>query len=104
MSPLAWLALFDVLQRMNDRAAFEKVALQYVVLFERSAPAWEEGLTTTASTKTLAGGDIPVTGKLSAASASQLDGLKRAIAKKIPHARLDLASGNRFSGLGARWL
>jgi hypothetical protein len=25
----------------NDRAAFEKVALQYVVQFERSAPAWE---------------------------------------------------------------
>src|SRR6478735_10698850 len=44
-SPLAWLALFDVLQRANDRAAFEQTALQYVVQFERSAPAWEEGLT-----------------------------------------------------------
>jgi anti-anti-sigma regulatory factor len=104
MSPLAWLALFDVLQRMNDRAAFEKVALQYVVQFERSAPAWEEGLTTTASTKTLAGGYIPVTGKLSAASASQLEGLKRAIAKKIPHARLDLASVTGFDDVGARLL
>jgi anti-anti-sigma regulatory factor len=104
MSPLAWLALFDVLQRMNDRAAFEKVALQYVVQFERSAPAWEEGLTTTASAKTIAGGYIPVTGKLAAASASQLEGLKRAIAKKIPHARLDLASVTGFDDAGARLL
>jgi len=104
MSPLAWLALFDVLQRVNDRAAFEKVALQYVVQFERSAPAWEEGLTTTASAKAIAGGYIPVTGKLSAASTSQLEGLKRAIAKKIPHARLDLASVTGFDDVGARLL
>ena len=37
-SPLAWLALFDVLQRANDHASFERMALQYVVQFERSAP------------------------------------------------------------------
>ena len=104
MSPLAWLALFDVLQRINDRVAFEKVALQYVVQFERSAPAWEEGLTTTASAKAIAGGYIPVTGKLSAASSAQLEGLKRAIAKKIPHARLDLASVTGFDDAGARLL
>jgi hypothetical protein len=67
-----------------DATAFDKMALQYVVQFERSAPAWEEGLTTTAIAKTIAGGYIPVTGKLSAASSSQLEGLKRAIAKKIP--------------------
>src|SRR5664279_6465326 len=47
-SPLAWLALFDVLQRANDHASFERMALQYVVQFERSAPAWAVGLTTTA--------------------------------------------------------
>ena len=42
LSPLAWLALFDLLQRAGDRAAFDQLALQYVVQFERSAPAWEE--------------------------------------------------------------
>src|SRR3954471_24110965 len=41
LSPLAWLALFDLLQRANDRSAFDQLALQYVVQFERSAPAWE---------------------------------------------------------------
>jgi anti-anti-sigma regulatory factor len=104
LSPLAWLALFDVLQRLNDRVAFEQTALRYVVEFERSAPAWEEGLKTTAGPKAVAGGYIPVTGKLSAASTSQLEGLKRAIAKKIPHARLDLASVTAFDDAGAQLL
>ena len=103
-SPLAWLALFDVLQRANDRVAFEQTALQYVVQFERSAPAWEEGLSTTVGPKALAGGYIPVTGKLSAASAPQVEGLKRAILKKVPHARLDLASVIGFDDAGARLL
>ncbi len=103
-SPLAWLALFDVLQRTNDKATFEKMALQYVVQFERSAPAWEEGLSTTAEPKAVAGGFIPVTGKLSAASLAQVEGLKRAIEKKVPHARLDLASVTGFDDAGARML
>jgi anti-anti-sigma regulatory factor len=104
MSPLAWLALFDVLQRTNDRVAFEKTAMQFVMQFERSAPAWEEGLTTTAGPKVLAGGFIPVTGKLSAASLTQVEGLKRAIQKKVPHARLDLASVTGFDDAGAQLL
>jgi anti-anti-sigma regulatory factor len=103
-SPLAWLALFDVLQRANDRAAFEAMALQYVVQFERSAPAWEEGLATTAGPKVIAGGYIPVIGKLTAASASQVEGMRRAIARKVPHARLDLASVTGFDDAGARLL
>jgi anti-anti-sigma regulatory factor len=103
-SPLAWLALFDVLQRANDRAAFERTALQYVVQFERSAPAWEEGLTTTAGPKVIAGGYIPVTGKLTAASASQIEGMRRSIERKVPHARLDLASVTGFDDAGARLL
>ena len=104
ISPLAWLALFDLLQRGNDRVSFERMALQFVVQFERSAPAWEEGLTTTAIPKVVAGGFIPVTGKLSAASLPQVEGLKRAIEKKIPHARLDLASVTGFDDAGARML
>jgi anti-anti-sigma regulatory factor len=103
-SPLAWLALFDLLQRANDRAGFEQAALQYVVQFERSAPAWEEGLQTTAGPKAVAGGFVPVTGKLTAASVGQVDVLKRAIEKKIPHARLDLASVSGFDDAGARLL
>jgi anti-anti-sigma regulatory factor len=80
------------------------MALQYVVQFESSAPAWEEGLSTTAGPKALAGGFIPVTGKLSAASVSQVEGLKRAIHRKVPHARLDLASVIGFDDAGAQLL
>ena len=104
MSPLAWLALFDVMQRANDRAAFEQMAMLYVVQFERSAPAWEEGLSTTAGPKALAGGYIPVTGKLCAASEPQVERLKRVIEKKVPHARLDLASVTGFDDVGVRLL
>ena len=43
LSVLAWLALFDLLQRQGDQAAFDRLALQYVMQFERSAPAWEAG-------------------------------------------------------------
>ena len=38
------------------------------------------------------GGYIAVTGKLSGASAGQLDGLKRALEKCVPRARIDLSS------------
>jgi hypothetical protein len=41
LSPLAWLALFDLLQRAGDRAAFDQLAMQYVLQFERSAPSWD---------------------------------------------------------------
>ena len=41
LSPLAWLALFDLQQRAGDKTAFDQFALQYVVQFERSAPPWE---------------------------------------------------------------
>lgn len=100
-SPLAWLALFDILQRMNDRAAFDQIALQYVVEFERSAPAWDDSTAATAGPKSVGGGYLPIAGKLSAASAVQIDSLRRAIAKKIDHARLDLTTVTGFDDAGA---
>jgi anti-anti-sigma regulatory factor len=103
-SPLAWLALFDLLQRAGDRAAFDQYALQYVVQFERSSPAWEETLARPASAaKADSGGYIAVSGKLSA-NAAQLEGLRRAIEKNVPRARLDLATLTDFDDAGARRL
>ncbi|MCX8098670.1 MAG: STAS domain-containing protein [Casimicrobiaceae bacterium] len=40
--PFVWLCLFDLLARAGDRAAFDELALRYVVEFERSAPAWDD--------------------------------------------------------------
>jgi anti-anti-sigma regulatory factor len=105
-SPLAWLALFDLLQRANDRLAFDQLAMQYIVQFERSAPAWEEPLVSASEsgTKTPPGGFVAVAGKLSASSATQLQGLRRVIEKRIANARLDLSSVISFDDPGARLL
>jgi len=104
VSPLAWLALFDLLQRAGDRAGFEQLALQYVVRFERSAPAWNDRLRPAAQPRARVGGYIGVTGKLTAASATQLDALKRAIAGNVSQARFDLAAITDFDEAGARLL
>jgi anti-anti-sigma regulatory factor len=101
-SPLAWLALFDLLQRAGDRAAFDQIALQYVVQFERSAPSWEASDRPSAAKSH--GGYVAVTGRLTGASAAQIDGLRRAIARGATHARVDLAQVAGFDDEGARLL
>ncbi len=104
LSPLAWLALFDLQQRAGDRVAFDQFALKYVVQFERSAPAWEAADKPPSGPRTTAGGYIGLTGKLTAAVAAQLDGLKRAMAKPLLEVRLDLMSVTGFDDEGARLL
>ena len=41
-SQRTWLALFDVLQALNRRDAFDKLAIAYATRFESSAPTWQE--------------------------------------------------------------
>ena len=103
-SVLAWLALFDLLQRANDREAFDRLAMHYVVQFERSAPAWEGASTPQADERSGGGGYIAVTGKLSGENPVQLEGLRRALEKCVSSARLDLASVTGFDDKGARML
>src|SRR6476659_4680676 len=104
LSPLAWLALFDLLQRANDRIAFDQLAMQFVLQFERSAPSWDDRQKPPTDDKPGGGGYIAVTGKLSGASAGQLEGLKRALEKCVPRARIDLSSVTGFDDAGARLL
>ena len=119
LSPLAWLALFDLLQRANDRRGFDQLAMQYIVQFERSAPAWDECALPAATVEAKKGGFVTITGKLSGASATQLLGLRRAIETRVPRAaegpsqggtisaqpvRLDLSSVINFDDSGARLL
>jgi anti-anti-sigma regulatory factor len=105
-SPLAWLALFDLLQRAGNRGAFEQLALLYVVRFERSAPAWEERATPAATphAHVSGGGYIAITGKLNAATSAHFESLKRAIARNDTQARFDLAAVTEFDDAGARAL
>src|SRR5258706_11650871 len=39
---MAWHVQFDLLQRANDRAAFDRLSLEYLEVFERSPPPWDE--------------------------------------------------------------
>ncbi len=103
LSVLAWLALFDLLQRQGDRAAFDQLALQYVVQFERSAPAWDADDKPRAAPRVI-GGTVAVTGRLTAASSTQIEGIRRAISRQTHGARLDLVSAIDFDDVGARLL
>ena len=105
LSPLAWLALFDLLQRAHDRAGFDQLALQYVVQFERSAPAWEErDGPGAAPAKPSAAGYVAITGQLTAGVASPLEGLRRAVDKRVAHARVDFSQLTGFDDVGAHAL
>ena len=103
-SPLAWLALFDLMQRCNDRTAFDHLAMQYVVQFERSAPAWEEPAPSAATSVKPQGGFVALTGKLAGDSATQWQGLRKFIESRTPHARLDLSGVTDFDDSGAATL
>ena len=114
LSPLAWLALFDLLQRAGDRAAFDQLALQYVVAFERSAPGWEErgakdrnakerGAKPEAEKRQAGGGYFALTGKLSETNAAQINNMLAA-AQKQPQVRLDLGSLTGADDVGTRLL
>jgi ABC-type transporter Mla MlaB component len=104
VSPLAWLALFDLLQRARDRAAFDQLALQYVVAFERSAPAWEEReAQSRPDARPPQGGYFALTGKLSPANAPQI-GHMLAATQKQSHVRLDLGSLTGADDAGAKLL
>jgi anti-anti-sigma regulatory factor len=104
ISPLAWLALFDLLQRANQRTAFDQLALQYVVQFERSAPAWEEPEPAAVEPNPSSGGYVALAGKLTAVGHTQLLILKRAIDKRLSNARLDLGAVISFDDAGAHML
>jgi ABC-type transporter Mla MlaB component len=78
-----------------------------VVQFERSPPSWEENSITrapAATSKNTAGGYAVLTGKLTAATAPQIEALRRIMAKQSVHAKLDLAAVAGFDDAGARLL
>jgi len=103
-SPLTWLALFDLLQRANERAAFDQLAMQYVVAFERSAPAWEERTPQSRpGARPPSGSYFSLTAKLSGANAPQIDNLLAATQKQ-QQVRLDLGSLTGADDAGAKLL
>jgi len=73
----AWLMLFDLYQHLGMREEFEALALEFVVKFERSAPAWIES--DERHDPALATGGIgyfALSGMLTGASAPELEKLR----------------------------
>ncbi len=104
ISPLAWLALFDLLQRSGDHAEYDRLSLQYVVAFERSAPSREElGIQARQGARPVAAGYVGLTGKLNAGHAPQIANLLAA-SQKQSHVRLDLGSLTGADNAGAKLL
>lgn len=104
ISPLAWLALFDLLQRSGDHAEYDRLSLQYVVAFERSAPSREElGTHARQGARPVAAGYVGLTGKLNAGHAPQIANLLAA-SQKQPQLRLDLGSLTGADNAGAKLL
>jgi anti-anti-sigma regulatory factor len=103
-SPLAWLALFDLLQRSGDHVEYDRLSLQYVVAFERSAPSREElGNQARQGARPVAAGYVALTGKLNAGHAPQIANLLSA-SQKQSQLRLDLGSLTGADNAGAKLL
>jgi anti-anti-sigma regulatory factor len=105
---LAWLALFDLLQRLDDRATFEQVALHYVVAFERSAPMWDESRRSLAVARPAASAGVPgrmvaLIGELNHQSEPQVDALVRATESQSL-VRLDVSALAAVTNEGAQLL
>jgi anti-anti-sigma regulatory factor len=96
-SMLAWLSLFDILQRCGDKAAADELALKFVVAFERSPPIWDESRTQGASrdadAKAKAGAFVRFSGEL-ATDNPGFESLVKAV-NAAPKCRLD------FSGISS---
>jgi len=89
-----WLMLFDVLQMLGRKSEFEEKSLDFVVKFERSAPAWVDAPTAAVrqnpNLRTGGLAAISLSGVLGAASAAAFEQLKKA-AERQPKLRLDFA-------------
>lgn len=101
-----WLMLFDVLQHLGQKARYEEKALEFVVKFERSAPAWTDAPKAEkapAIMRTGGAAHVALSGTLSAASANALEQLRK-MADRQPKLRIDFAKLQGVDDDGARLL
>ena len=96
---VAWHAQFDLLQRASERASFDRLALEYVAVFERSPPPWDESHSPAAKTAGPGTGYIALT---SASVKAALDIPGRAA--RYSSLRIDVASLTEFDDTGCRRL
>ena len=98
----AWLMLFDLYQHRGQRVEFEALALEFVVKFERSPPAWIES--DERHDPALATGGIgyfALNGMLTGASAAELEKLRSTPGQTV---RIDCGRLLGLDGPGCRLL
>jgi anti-anti-sigma regulatory factor len=101
-----WLMLFDVYQHLGQKARFEEKALEFVVKFERSPPAWTDAPKAEKAPSVMRTGGaahVALSGTLSAASANALEQLRK-MAEKQPKLRVDFAKLQGVDEEGCRLL
>lgn len=99
-----WSMLFDLLQALNRRSAFETLASHYAKRFEKSAPAWLEADDDVCASETGSGSAfVALSGTLSASSEGALKKLL-AISDSNPSVRLGLTKVTDADNDGCRLL
>lgn len=99
-----WLMLLDLYQEIGERKAFDQLALEFVVRFERSAPSWRAQSTPVdAMLRTGGGAYVSLTGRLSAESKPDLDRI-RAVAAKNRMLRIDFSKLRGMDAAGCGML
>jgi len=99
----AWLMRFDAYQQLGRKSEFEERALDFVVKFERSPPAWTDAPADSGASRPGSSANINLSGPLSAASASAFAQLRKA-AEKQPKLRIDFAKLESIDKEGAKLL
>jgi len=97
--PMAWHAQFDLLHRANDRAGFDRLALEFVNVFECSPPPWVENSLVRSKVQ------APVTGYLALTQVNVKTALEiPGRAARYASLRIDVASLTEFDDIGCRRL
>ncbi|HKY03233.1 MAG TPA: STAS domain-containing protein [Burkholderiales bacterium] len=97
----AWLMRFDAYQDLGRKSEFEEKALDFIVKFERSPPAWID--LPEAIGRPGSSANVTLSGPLSAASASAFNQLRKA-AEKQSKLRIDLGKLDSIDAAGCSLL
>lgn len=99
-----WLMIFDLLQHLGKRAAFEELALDFAVKFERSPPLWvDPPPTAPAAAGARAAANMVLSGTLAAQSANAFEQLLKS-AEKQSRLKLDFSKLQGVEPEGAKLL
>ncbi len=102
----AWLMLFDLYQVLGRREDHDNLALEYVVKFERSAPAWRDEPKESAKDTSMQrgmGSNFALTGSLSAASKAEIEQMQKG-AEKGALLRIEFSKLKDVDAAGAQML